>query len=180
MSIFALALVALTSQATAAVLKHDSSTGVRATGAIPASITEGLQNVYRITIVLDPPALSPRITADQAILVSRQNFPWASADPASAHFVAFTDLNSGTLPPHPDGVVDGLTVVPKFVNTPAWLVILPNSTIPLLGSPTGASYTASLCVFVDASTGAFLKAVTVTTSGANRALVRTKNALRHE
>jgi hypothetical protein len=131
---------------------------------IPAPIIDGLQSRYRITIRESAPIASAPVSADQAIAVAQQNFGWTKAEGATAHFVAFTDLNSGTVSPHPNGVIDHATVVPWFVDTPAWLVVMSNAKVPLLGGAGGATkfYTTNLCVFVNPETSAYLKAVTVT------------------
>jgi hypothetical protein len=61
----------------------------------------------------------------------------------------------------------GAPGVPVLANRPAWLVLISNFSVPIVrpykpGAPAGpASYTATLAVFIDAHTGEFLEAASL-------------------
>gem|GEM_PF-2595950 len=61
----------------------------------------------------------------------------------------------------------GAPGAPVLANRLAWLVLIPNSSVPIVrpykpGAPAGpGSYTATLAVFIDAHTGEFLEAVSL-------------------
>ena len=152
--------VAVIAGGLAGAVRHGDATA--ASTAIPVSIADGLQRAYRITVSETVPTVPPAVAADRAIAVAKENFGWAGSDSATAHFVTFTDLNWGDIVnQRSPGVLEGATVIPKFVGKPVWLVLLPNARIPLFGGKTASFYMATLCVFVDPASGAFLKAATV-------------------
>ncbi len=132
---------------------------------LPDSIRMQLSNVYRISVEdLDPNVTGPAVTADKAISTAESNFDFVKGGPPTAYLLNVTDVHSGRLiGVHVPGKISHFT--PTAVNRLVWAVAIPHAEIPIFGphQDNGAprSYTGVLCVFVDAATGEYFKAVAV-------------------
>ena len=161
LSIFAVAIVAggaalgateLTGRATA-------SLGTTLSG-VPSPVQQALQAQYGITVANASPTASDTASS-QAVAAATASFAELGGDATStvAVRIRFTD-------PHYGAVTEGKnnTVSPYNVEKDAWLVLIPNTTNFIFappGSPAPSSYTATLAVFVDATTGNVIEAQTV-------------------
>lgn len=101
-----------------------------------------------------------RVTQQQAVknALTRMSRPLNA--PAEATLVTVTDTHYvNHAQPGPG--------VPVLANRPAWLVLIPNFSVPIVrpykpGAPAGpGSYTATLAVFIDAHTGEVLEAASL-------------------
>lgn len=119
---------------------------------LPADVQQGLA-AHSIGVVdasdVAPGALPVR--ARQALRVAKRNFGWTHGGPTTVHLVRLVD-------PPPGRCFTGTgTLQPGSL---AWLVVIRNATIRMLGGR-GASYTATLAVFVETSRPRFVVALTI-------------------
>lgn len=133
---------------------------------VPDAVRAQLGNLYRITVdPLRPGAPQPSVSAAAAIATAKTNFDFVKGGPPAAFPMTMTDVHSGRLTgTHVPGVLSPFT--PTAVDRPVWVVVIPSAEIMLSGPAKGAdsrpnSYIGELCVFIDASTGEYIKAVAV-------------------
>lgn len=124
-----------------------------------AAAASELKSEYAITA---EPVSSALVTVPpvDAVKIAQSTVGFTSDSPAGAPvLVEFTDENYGE---DPDG--DGKGLEPYFVKHPAWLVTFENVSVPILG-PAGytgpCTYEATVLVFIDATTGGLIEAVTL-------------------
>ena len=126
---------------------------------MPTSVTTALDE--QGISVSAAPATPNDLPAAQAVraAVSTYAFLDGEADAAQAFRVRYTDPAYGNITDEATG-----TVTPFNVDKDAWLVLIPNTTNYIYGpqSYTGPpTYSATLAVFVDASTGDVIEASTI-------------------
>lgn len=98
---------------------------------------------------------SSAVSASTATNAAEVALPLASNTSSSYYstLVTFSDAKSGS--EGPNG-----SVVPEFTGREAWAVTYMGAQIPILGpTSSGGSYKATVVVFVDAKTGAYLEAI---------------------
>lgn len=153
---------------TAMVLATIRTGGANAAPAVlPDTFRTQLTSVYRITANdLGAQADALPITAQDAIATAESNFGFVHGGLATAYLVSMTDTHSGrVIGTHVPG--QPTSFAPTAVDRKVWLVAIPDAQIPIFGPRNGSpaadrepsSYIGTLCVFVDASTGEYFKAV---------------------
>jgi hypothetical protein len=135
----------------------------------PPDLHSDLLLEYSISVTPISPTESytPGVSRDEAIAIAVDELPIAEGRPGAASLVFFTDGQYG-----PDAGHTGTVSSLHYQNRPAWLIAFPAVEISILGRWQGeaspisgetinSTYTATLVVFIDATTGDFLEAVTV-------------------
>ena len=121
-----------------------------------------LSSAYGIETAAAAQTRDVTVTQQQAVrnALTKMSRPLNAA--AEATLVTVTDTH------YVNHAQPGAPGVPVLANRPAWLVLIPNFSVPIVrpyrpGDPAGpASYTATLAVFIDARTGDFLEAASLT------------------
>ena len=133
---------------------------------LPDAVRLQLRDVFQITADDPAPgAPGPAITSQDAVSIARNEFDFVGGGPPTAYLANMTDIHSGrVIGTHHPGTP--ALFAPTAVNRQVWVVVIPNAEIPVFGPPNGNTQTAlprsfvgALCVFVDASTGEYFKAV---------------------
>jgi hypothetical protein len=120
-----------------------------------------LSSTYGIETAAAASTRDVTVTQQQAVKNALTKMSRPLNAPAEATLVTVTDTHYVN---HPRPGAPG---VPVLENRPAWLVLISNFSIPIVrpykpGAPAGpGSYTATLAVFIDAHTGEFLEAVSL-------------------
>jgi hypothetical protein len=120
-----------------------------------------LISAYGIETAAAASTLDVRVTQQQAEKNALTRMSRPLSEPTEAALVTVTDTHyvSHARPGGPG--------VPVLANHIAWLVLIPNFSVPIVrpykpGAPVGPqSYTATLAVFIDAHTGEFLEAASL-------------------
>ena len=144
-----------------AVMAFRSHTA-RATLPPPFQAAQGaLSSTYGIETAAAASTRGVTVTQQQAVKNALTQMSRALTTPADATLVTVTDTH------YVNHAQPGGPGVPVLANRPAWLVLIPNFSVPIVrpyrpDAPAGpASYTATLAVFVDAHTGEFLEAASL-------------------
>ena len=120
-----------------------------------------LSSTYGIETAAAASTRDVTVTQQQAVKNALTKMSRPLNAPAEATLVTVTDTHYVSHA-HP-----GAPGVPVLSNRPAWLVLITNFNVPIVrpykpGAPAGpGSYTATLAVFIDAHTGEFLEAASL-------------------
>jgi hypothetical protein len=102
--------------------------------------------------------------AEQARATASREYGFAGGTVESTHLVAFSEPDFGEAENEIAAAEDDATFVPLYMNHLAWLVVVRDANLPVLGPPgrrTRSTYEATVAVFIDATTGRDIEAVTL-------------------
>jgi hypothetical protein len=120
-----------------------------------------LSSTYGIETAAAASTRDVTVTQQQAVKNALTKVSRPLNAPAEATLVTVTDTH------YVKHAQPGGPGVPVLANRPAWLVLIPNFSVPIVrpykpAAPAGpGSYTATLAVFIDAHTGEFLEAASL-------------------
>lgn len=132
---------------------------------VPSDVYRNLRSDWGITAASPAPGTRPLISAVQARATAENEYGFVGSSKPSTHLVLLSDPDYGEAASEEAAGEDDATFVPLFMNHLAWLVVVRNATVPVLGPPgkrtSRATYDATIAVFVDARTGEDIEAVTL-------------------